>query len=153
MQASNGLLYGVTSKGGAQDGGVLFSFNTSTSSYSKLHDFTFITGIEPDGGLVEQSPGVLYGVTYRGGSVVDFGVLYSYSIVGNSYLSLIDFNGSNGKNPRGSLCLTPNGYLLGLTSSGGLNTTGVVFGYRVSTGILTNHVNLSNLLGHTLKVV
>jgi uncharacterized repeat protein (TIGR03803 family) len=99
--------------------------------------------------LVEQSPGVLYGVTYRGGSVVDFGVLYSYSIVGNSYLSLIDFNGSNGKNPRGSLCLTPNGYLLGLTSSGGLNTTGVVFGYRVSTGILTNHVNLSNLLGHT----
>ncbi len=149
MQASNGLLYGVTSKGGAQDGGVLFSFNTSTSSYSKLHDFTFITGIEPDGGLVEQSPGVLYGVTYRGGSVVDFGVLYSYSIVGNSYLSLIDFNGSNGKNPRGSLCLTPNGYLLGLTSSGGLNTTGVVFGYRVSTGILTNHVNLSNLLGHT----
>jgi uncharacterized repeat protein (TIGR03803 family) len=146
MLANNGLLYGVTSKGGANNGGVLFSFNTTSSTYTKLYDFTFAQGIEPDGGLVEQTIGELYGVTYRGG-VYDKGVLFKYSIAGNTYQNLFDFNALNGENPRGTLLKTPNGYLMGLTTNGGVNSKGVVFGYRVSSSTFTKHVDLSALTG------
>jgi uncharacterized repeat protein (TIGR03803 family) len=147
MLASDGFLYGVTSKGGANEGGVLFSFDTLSNAFVNLHDFTTNTGIEPDGGLVEQSPGVLFGVTYRGGnSGADFGVLYKYNIALDDYQPLHDFNGSNGENPTGTLCVTPNGYLMGLTTNGGLGK-GVVFGYRVSTSTFTNHYTLTTTSG------
>ncbi len=146
MQANNGLLYGVTSRGGANDGGVLFSFNIGTNTFSKLHDFTFVSGIEPDGGLVEQTVGELYGVTFRGG-VNDKGVLFKFTIAGNNYQNLFDFNALNGENPRGTLLVTPNGYLMGLTSNGGVNSKGVVFGYRVSTSTFAKHVDFSVLSG------
>lgn len=146
LLANNGLLYGVTSKGGTNNGGVLFSFNTVTSTYTKLHDFTFASGIEPDGGLVEQSTGQLYGVSYRGG-INDKGVIFKFTITGNVYQSLYDFNALNGENPRGTLCLTPNGYLMGLTTNGGVNSKGVVFGYKVNSSTFTKHVDLSSLTG------
>lgn len=146
MLANNGLLYGVTSKGGLSNGGVLFSYNTATATYTKLHDFTFVSGIEPDGGLVEQAAGELYGVTYRGG-VNDKGVIFKYTIAGNSYQNLFDFNALNGENPRGTLVKTPNGYLMGLTTNGGVNSKGVVFGYRASSGTFNKHVDLSSITG------
>lgn len=146
LLANNGLLYGVTSKGGANNGGVLFSYNIATAAFTKLHDFTFISGIEPDGGLVEHSAGELFGLTYRGG-VNDKGVLFQYTISGNVYQDLVDFNALNGENPRGTLLKTPNGYLMGLTTNGGVNSNGVVFGYRVSSNTFTKHVDLSTLTG------
>jgi uncharacterized repeat protein (TIGR03803 family) len=146
MLANNGLLYGVTSKGGLNDGGVLFSFDINTSTFTKLHDFTFASGIEPDGALVEQTIGELYGVTFRGG-VSDKGVLFRFTIAGNNYQNLYNFNALNGENPRGTLLKTPNGYLMGLTSNGGVNSKGVVFGYRVSTSTFTKHVDFSAVVG------
>jgi len=146
MLANNGLLYGVTSKGGLNNGGIIFSFNTTTSTFVKLYDFTFASGIEPDGGLVEQTNGELFGVTYRGG-VNDKGVIFKFTIAGNSYQNLFNFNALNGENPRGSLVVTPNGYLMGLTTNGGVNSKGVVYGYRVSSGIFTKHIDLSSLSG------
>lgn len=146
LLANNGLLYGVTSKGGATDGGVLFSFNIATSTYSKLYDFTFAAGIEPDGGLIEHTNGELFGVTYRGG-VSDKGVIFRYTIASNSYQNVFNFNALNGENPRGTLLKTPNGYLMGMTTNGGVNSKGVVFGYKVNTSAFTMHVNLNSTTG------
>ena len=39
MQASDGKLYGMTSQGGSSGYGVIFSFDPSSSTYTKLKDF------------------------------------------------------------------------------------------------------------------
>ncbi len=39
MQASDGKLYGMTNTGGTDNRGVIFSFDLSTSGFTKLKDF------------------------------------------------------------------------------------------------------------------
>ena len=45
----NGLLYGITNYGGSANMGVLYSFDTGTSTYTKLIDFTGTNGAYPTG--------------------------------------------------------------------------------------------------------
>ncbi len=47
MQASDGKLYGMTQKGGSTGGGVSFSFDPVTGTYTKLADFTGSNGSYP----------------------------------------------------------------------------------------------------------
>jgi uncharacterized repeat protein (TIGR03803 family) len=47
-----GFLYGMTSRGGSSDLGVIYKLGTNGSSYSKLFDFTHESGGTPDGSLV-----------------------------------------------------------------------------------------------------
>jgi uncharacterized repeat protein (TIGR03803 family) len=68
MQASDGKLYGMTSYGGSSVAGDIFSFDPSTSTYTKLKDFDGINGRNPWGSLIEASDGKLYGMTYAGGT-------------------------------------------------------------------------------------
>ena len=44
MQASDGKLYGMTSNGGSSGNGVIFSFDPSSSTYTKLKDFDNTNG-------------------------------------------------------------------------------------------------------------
>src|ERR1700733_15581787 len=44
MKANNGLLYGTTSEGGANNTGTVFSYNDSTNTYTDLYDFAGDTG-------------------------------------------------------------------------------------------------------------
>jgi len=55
MQASDGNLYGMTQSGGANDLGVIFSYNIGTGVYTKLHDCDFTNGALPYGELIEYS--------------------------------------------------------------------------------------------------
>jgi uncharacterized repeat protein (TIGR03803 family) len=75
IQASDGKLYGMTAGGGSygnDDGGggygVIFSFDPSSSTYTKLHDFDGTNGAHPQGSLLQASDGKLYGMTSSGGS-------------------------------------------------------------------------------------
>lgn len=52
MQASDGKLYGVTSGEGSKDFGVIFSFDLSSSIYTKLKDFDNTNGRLPIGNLI-----------------------------------------------------------------------------------------------------
>ena len=47
MQASDGKLYGMTHDGGSSDLGVIFSFDPSTSTYTKLIDYNGANGANP----------------------------------------------------------------------------------------------------------
>ncbi|MBK8704503.1 MAG: hypothetical protein IPN33_13495 [Saprospiraceae bacterium] len=123
----NNLLYGMTSRGGANDKGVLFYWNPATQFYSKLHDFATATGSYPVGAVTVYN-GNLFGVTHNGGAT-DRGVIFEYILNTNTYNKLRDFSTTDGNNPEGDL-LALNGKLYGTTrSGGGPGTTGVLFEY------------------------
>jgi len=84
IQGHDGKLYGMTPEGGINGEGVIFSFDTVTNVYTKLHDFIFATGTHPCGSLLQISDGKLYGLTLYGGDLGG-GVLFSFDISTNTY--------------------------------------------------------------------
>ncbi|MBS1927775.1 MAG: T9SS type A sorting domain-containing protein, partial [Bacteroidetes bacterium] len=128
LQASDGKLYGMTSNGGSNNYGVIFSYDPVTSTYSKLKDFSSTDGSNPSGSLMQASDGKLYGMTYGGGSN-NAGVIFSYDPVTSTYTKLKDFGSTDGKYPNGSLMQAADGKLYGMTYWGGSNNAGVIFSY------------------------
>ena len=143
MQATNGKLYGTASSGGLGGSGVLFSYDTSTATYTKLLDFDDGTNDaqSPVGNLIQAVDGNLYGMTLYGGSNGS-GVLFSFNPISNSYMKLIDFGGgtNDAETPFGSLVEASNGKLYG-TAGGGINFGGVLFSYETSTSTYTKLVD------------
>lgn len=137
IQASNGLLYGMTQLGGANNEGVIFSLDPISGSFVPLFNFKDTMGIQPTGSLVQASNGLLYGGTYQGG-IYNQGVLFSYDPVNAKYDTLLSFNGTNGAYCRqSSLMLAANGSLYGVTNGGGSNGEGALFSYDPTTAIYT----------------
>ena len=140
IQASNGLLYGMTSIGGANNSGTLFQYNTVTNVYSKLFDFDAISGNSPNGSLLQAADGNLYGLTVNGG-VNNFGALFQYNISTNTIIKKIDFDATSGINPYGDLIQATDGYLYGLCVSGGTNNNGTLFQYDYVTDVFTKKID------------
>ena len=163
IQATNGKLYGVTPEGGtgAPGGaGVIFSFDQSTSTYTKLHDFDLVNGGIPQASLVQASDGKLYGTTAYGGSTNN-GIIYSYDPGTSTFTRLFDFADVNsGQRPYGAMVQGDDGKLYGTTSEGGLgaNDNGTIFSYDPSTGTYMTLISLTgangrNPLGNLLKAL
>ncbi|MEP7141572.1 MAG: choice-of-anchor tandem repeat GloVer-containing protein [Ferruginibacter sp.] len=129
IQANDGKLYGMTPSGGANNAGVIFSFDILTSTYSKLKDLGLADGGGPRGSLVQAGDQKLYGMTYAGGSL-GFGVIFSFDISSSTYTNLKDFDRPNGAYPTGNLIQANNGKLYGMTSEGGNGIDlGVIFSF------------------------
>lgn len=109
---ANGVLYGMTEQGGADDLGVVFSVDTNGNNYTVLQDFTGANGEDPVGNLLLQG-GTLYGMTEAGGANNE-GLIFSIDTNGNNFTHVADFDGTNGGGPTGSLTLS-NGILYGTT--------------------------------------
>jgi uncharacterized repeat protein (TIGR03803 family) len=129
IQASDGKLYGMTEAGGTKDRGVIFSFDPSTSIYTKLLDFDNINGAAPLGSLIQASDGKLYGMTNRGG-INDKGVIFSIDPSTSAFARLKDLDVTNGSSPVGSLMQATDGKLYGMTYDGGSFGYGVIFSYN-----------------------
>ncbi len=134
MQAKDGKLYGMTYGGGSLGYGVIFSFDPSSYTYTKLMEFDATDGTHPYGSLIQASDGKLYGMTRDGGSL-DYGVIFSFDPSNSSFTKLQDFDGANGAHPYGSLLQAKDGNLYGMTLLGGFN--GVIFSFNISTSIYT----------------
>ncbi len=78
IQASDGIFYGVTARGGTNGAGTLFKI-TSTGIYSKLYDFVASTGSLPYATLRQHTNGKLYGEATSGGGL-GHGALYSFDL-------------------------------------------------------------------------
>lgn len=91
IQASNGLLYGVTMTGGDYYQGVLYSFDLATNTYTKLKAFFAGDGYGPRKAPIEGKPGVLYGTTNQGGKNYR-GSIYQYEIGSSSWSKVVDGN-------------------------------------------------------------
>lgn len=138
MKASNGLLYGLTSSGGAYNMGTLFEYNPFTNVYTKKIDFSGgANGSLPYGGLLEASNGMLYGMTRTGGSN-NYGVLFEYNPFNNNINLKHNFQFNTGSYPNGSL-IELNGKLYGMTSDGGTGNgaKGVLFMYDYNQNLYT----------------
>jgi uncharacterized repeat protein (TIGR03803 family) len=140
--ASNGKFYGMTYGGGTSGYGVLFEYNPATSAYIKKLDFNGTDGGSSLGKLTLGSNGKFYGMTYQGGTS-NAGVLFQYDPVTNTYTKKLDFIGTNGLYPQGSLTLASNAKLYGMTYGGGTLDFGVLFEYDPTTNTFTKKMDFN----------
>ncbi len=107
IQATNGLIYGITYDGGAANEGVIFSFDITTNVYTDLFDFGGLNGMNPQRGLTQAGNGKLYGTTVYGGAN-SAGVAFQFNIITGIYTKLTDFGGGTlGGNPDCNMLETP----------------------------------------------
>ncbi len=152
LEVSPGVVYGLTQRGGANNGGVIFSYTLSTNTYSVLYNFISSNGWRPQGTLIKASNGLFYGMTSFGG-VNNNGVVFSFDANNGAYTKLVDFTGSTGSfmggDPKGSLIEASAGLLYGLTSIGGANSSGVLFEYNIVTNSYAVKYNFTTASGGT----
>jgi len=132
---STNKVYGMTTSGGTNNAGVIFSFNVSNNIFTVVHDFSFANGFAGFGTLTEASNGLLYGMAFGGGSLGN-GVLFSFNPGNNNYNVIYNFNSTNGAAPMGQL-IEDGGTLYGCTSQGGTNNKGIIFSYFISGNTFT----------------
>lgn len=135
VEGSGGILYGLTTKGGHYNAGVLFEYSLLQNEITKAVDFKEEeTGSYPHGNLVMAPDGKLYGMTREGGKY-GYGTLFEYDPGKGSLQKLFDFNGTEtGCFPRGELIPDGSNLLYGLTASGGKSKFGVLFSFDISKG-------------------
>ena len=124
-----GRFYGTTASGGASGRGVVFRLGT-TGKETVLHAFTGTSdGGQPQGGLISDSSGNLYGTTSMGGAD-QVGVAFKLNTASGETV-LHSFTGGTGTDdgefPYAGLIRDNTGNLYGTTTEGGLDTWGVVF--------------------------
>ncbi|MFT7036908.1 MAG: putative repeat protein (TIGR03803 family), partial [Cyclobacteriaceae bacterium] len=124
LLGNDGLLYGMTNRGGANDKGLVFRIYTDGTEYTSLKEFDENTGKWPLGHLIQASDNKLYGMTSIGGSLGN-GTIFKINIDGTSFELLKDFSIS--KRPQGSLFEAEDGNLYGTTAIGGSDNAGTVF--------------------------
>ncbi len=147
LQANNGILYGMTLKGGAAGLGTIYSYNITTGTESVLHSFGSGTdGNQPFGSLIQAKDGLIYGMTTAGGTNSE-GTIFSYNINTGVETDLWNFgSGGDGYYPYGSLVQAGNGLLYGMTSAGGTDDEGIIFSYNTTSGTETD---LHNFVGNS----
>ena len=144
--ASNGKFYGMTFNGGANNSGVIFSFDPATTVYTTVYDFNNDNGTQPSGSLIQGSDGKLYGMTSYGGTINE-GVIFSFDPAISTYTKLFDFDNDKGANPSGSLLQTTNGKMYGMTAEGGDENLGTIFSFDPVSFIVTKVDDLDNVNG------
>jgi len=128
-------LYGTAATGGLFSTGVVFRLDESGSE-TVLYNFTGGTdGGQPEGGVVRDGDGNLYGTTYTGGTQGECegylgtngcGVVYKLDTAGEETV-LHTFAGSDGALPSAGLVIDSDGNLYGSTTAGGPANAGVIF--------------------------
>ena len=126
----SGNLYGTTT-GGFGSNGEVYELAHGSSGWSEtvLHTFSGNDGIAPEGGLVRDAAGNLYGTTSRGGTS-DRGTVYELSPTSGGWSETILYSftgGADGASPEGTLALDAAGNLYGVATFGGGSNNGVVF--------------------------
>jgi len=131
-----GNLYGTTETGGAYGAGTVFELSPPTLAgqpwtETVLHSFATADGAGPQGSLIFDALGNLYGTT-RSGGAYGWGSVFELAsdmAGGWTEIDLHDFddNGIDGYTPLSNLVLNADGSLYGTTEYGATGGNGVVF--------------------------
>jgi len=144
LKDSAGSLYGMTSTGGAHNWGSVYRLSpTSTGSFNETILYSFkggsADGAFPEGTLVRDSAGKLYGVTSVGGITATVcnssagpgcGVIFRLTPTSTGQWTeavLHRFTGTDGGNSFAGLVLDSKGNFYGATSVGGSKGLGTVY--------------------------
>lgn len=137
---SAGVIYGSTGEGGgAKNAGTIYALNATTKKKTTLYTFQDgLDGGSPNGGLVLDSSGNLYG-TSREGGVNSFGTLFKLNVSTKQFTMLHAFTGKNdGSVPLGGLVLDNQGVLWGVTEkTNGVKGTGSLYTFDTGTNTFT----------------
>ncbi|MBV9718074.1 MAG: hypothetical protein JOZ77_02060 [Candidatus Eremiobacteraeota bacterium] len=125
-----GALYGTTIEGGYDGGGTVFKLTPSGSKYveSVIWNFGgfYRDGFNPEGPVIGNGHGVIYGTTLNGGKTGS-GTLFTLMPKGSTFKEeLQSFSGSNGAAPEAGPGADGKGSLYIATSAGGPHFDGVV---------------------------
>jgi len=129
MQASDNNIYGITLSGGRYDCGggnqgcgSIYKYDGDGISVIRQFNPDDEGGYWPSGGVIEGTDGMLYGLTYFGGTGGG-GVAYRVAKNGADFQILHNFgvNDAGGSKPQGELVEASDGYFYGVTAEGGSN--------------------------------
>lgn len=134
----DGSFYGVAAAGGTNGLGVVYQLSPPAhagDAWTETVLYSFkggSDGYQPYSGLARDNAGNLYGVTYNGGGIYNYGVVYevSPSLDGWTEKVIYTFQGptfGDGFAPNGILAITANGQLFGTTVYGGAEDYGTVY--------------------------
>ena len=107
-----------------------------TPSLSTLASFIAPAGLGPQGAMVMDGSGNLYGTASAGGASGQ-GTVFELAHGSGALTTLASFSGTNGATPRACLILDGSGNLYGTTSSGGALHDGTVFKLAPGSGTIT----------------
>lgn len=118
-------LYGMTSKGGLYNNGVIFRIKNDGTGYTKFLDFDNANNGSGAIGTLISDGTFLYGMTIAGGMNSN-GVIFKIKKDGTGYVKIYDFEFYDANQPFGSLILDGS-YLYGMSKYGGTQQNGVIF--------------------------
>lgn len=131
------LFYGITNSGGTYNGGTIFSTDSLGNNFQSLYSFKVDIEGSPNPSAFCYVPAT--GKYYACG----ISVLYEWDYATNTYTKLINFDGINAGSAVGSLILASNGKIYGLTSTGGLTNSGVLFEFDPLTSLFIKKVDFN----------
>ncbi|MDE2126674.1 MAG: VCBS repeat-containing protein [Armatimonadetes bacterium] len=127
---TNGKLYGVCGFGGTNGVGTLFSVTTAGVELPAVQFNEASSGFgapNSDVGLCVATGGLMYGVAINGGTGNLGGVFNSDVNGAVTVVAQFAYNSTDGSAPSGALSLLSDGTLIGLTTGGGLQNSGVLY--------------------------
>jgi uncharacterized repeat protein (TIGR03803 family) len=127
LLAKNLDFYGTTTSGGKYGDGTVFKLTPSgelTTLYSFCKETNCADGVDPVGGLIQASNGLLYGTT-AGGGTYGQGTVFSITTGGTlttlySFCEQFDVCADGGAEPESNLVQASNGNLYGTTTWGSI---------------------------------
>lgn len=151
VEVEGNKLIGLTSAGGGDATGHMFEFDFETAELTRIYNFIIgptMAGYAPRGSVLLADDGLLYGLSRFGepGLENGGGVVFSYDLSlpawGGALTSLHVFDetfpeSENGYELMGSLIQATNGKLYGMNVYGGTDSSGTIFEYDRTTGLVT----------------
>jgi uncharacterized repeat protein (TIGR03803 family) len=146
-----GNLFGTTREDETFGGGTVFRLAAGTNAHTTLVNFKGPNGANPEGGLIADAVGNLYGTT----SDLDFttpnnGTVFRLNPGTGALNTLATFNTVNGEWPLSDLIADAAGNLFGTTVNGGAGRFGTVFRLDAVTGELTTLASFDGTNGRGL---
>ena len=138
-----GWWWGTTALGGKDRRGTLFKMRADTGELTTVVEFTGDgNGKEPEGGLVSDGRGFLWGVCGAGGQ--GNGTVFKVDATTGALKTVVEFTGDSGSNlgaaPQATLVGDGQGFLWGCTLMGGSDDSGTLFKVDIASGLLTTLV-------------
>lgn len=141
FKSSQGALWGTTEKGGTDDHGTIYKVVEShVPTFTSVASFTGSGGARPgsrpNGPLMEDGAGFLWGTTAEGGAGGK-GTVFKVKISDGAFTTVATFGSEHymvkAATPKTGLTADGRGYLWGTTSAGGQAGYGVIFRLELAT--------------------